>query len=218
MNFTVAVKGRQFDRLGFMYLGDTEVFRTSTAEPTIDGVVWMYVKEMQQYNVLWHEPQKIIFDIDNVVDSTYTGILNTTLTATFFTIPDSPATADTILPISSKSSANNLGSVFQIPNQNASTAYTLPNNVERAVVSLAYCGQIDEEFWYSNVFNSDVDTFANTTGSLLGSGTWREVQLLIDGQLVGVAWPFPIIFTGGIVPGFWRYDLPCRLLVLTYLE
>ena len=31
-----------------------------------------------------------------------------------------------------------------------------------------------------------------------------EVQLLIDGQLAGVSWPFPIIFTGGIVPGFWR--------------
>ena len=30
------------------------------------------------------------------------------------------------------------------------------------------------------------------------------VQLLIDGQLAGVAWPFPIIFTGGIVPSFWR--------------
>ena len=204
MNFTARVRGRQFDRLAIMYLGDTEVWRTSTAEPTTAGIVWSYVKEMQQYNALWQEPQKLIFDLGNIVDSTYTGIINTTLTATFFTIPDSPATADTILPISSKASASNSGSVFQIPNQVASTAYTLPQNVQRAVVSLAYCGQINEEFWYSNVFNSDANTFANSTGALLGNGTWREVQLLIDDQLVGVAWPFPIIFTGGIVPGFWR--------------
>ncbi|KIL55078.1 hypothetical protein M378DRAFT_18265, partial [Amanita muscaria Koide BX008] len=34
INFTVTSKGRQFDRLALMYLGDVEVFRTSTAEPT----------------------------------------------------------------------------------------------------------------------------------------------------------------------------------------
>ena len=113
---------------------------------------------MQHFNTLWQQPQKIIFDLGNIFDSTYTGIWHTTLTATFFTIPDSPPTADQILPISAKQSAANMGSVFQIPDQVATTAYSLPNNVERAVVSLAYCGQIGEEFWYSNVFNSDVDT------------------------------------------------------------
>jgi hypothetical protein len=177
---------------------------SSTAEPTTKGIIWTYVKEMQQYNALWKEPQKIIFDLGNIYNDVYTGIYHTTLTATFFTVPDSPATADEILPISAKQSSANSGSVFQIPDQNASTAYALPNNVERAVVSLAYCGQINEEFWYSNTLNSLVNTFANTTGTLLGQGPWREVQLLIDGQLAGVAWPFPIIFTGGLVPGLWR--------------
>lgn len=73
MNFTVSSKGRQFDRLGIMYLGDIEVFRTSTAEPTADGITWTYIKEMEQYNALWEKDQKIIFDLGNIVDSTYTG-------------------------------------------------------------------------------------------------------------------------------------------------
>lgn len=30
------------------------------------------------------------------------------------------------------------------------------------------------------------------------------MQLYIDDTLAGVAWPFPIIFTGGVVPGLWR--------------
>jgi len=30
------------------------------------------------------------------------------------------------------------------------------------------------------------------------------VQLFIDGALAGVVWPFPVIFTGGVVPGLWR--------------
>ena len=204
MNFTVTSQGRQFDRLGLMYLGDIEVFRTSTAEPTANGIVWTYVKEMEQYNALWATDQKIIFDLGNLVDSTYTGPFFTTLTATFFTVPDSQPTADTILPISAEQSGVNMGSAFTVPSQNASVSYKLPQNVERAVISLSACGQIDEEFWYTNTFSSEVNTFESTAGTLYGYGPFREVQLLIDGQLAGVSWPFPIIFTGGIVPGFWR--------------
>jgi hypothetical protein len=195
---------RQFDRLAIMYLGDIEVWRTSTAEPTSNGIVFNYVKEMQQYNALWKQPQKIIFDLGNLVDNTYTGVWHTTLTATFFTVPDSPATADSILPISKRASASNAASVFSIPADDASVAYTLPRNIDRAVVSLSACGQGGEEFWYTNTLSSETDTFASTAGSLYGGSPWREVQILIDGQLAGVSWPFPIIFTGGIVPGFWR--------------
>lgn len=49
----------------------------------------------------------------------------------------------------------------------------------------------------------DTDTFPQT-GSLYGYSPFREVQLYIDGLLAGVAWPFPVIFTGGVVPGLWR--------------
>jgi hypothetical protein len=43
-NLTVVSAGRQFDRLGIVYLGDIEVFRTSTAEPTAKGIRWTYLK------------------------------------------------------------------------------------------------------------------------------------------------------------------------------
>ena len=43
-NLTVISAGRQFDRLGVVYLGAVEVFRTSTAEPTKDGIEWTYLK------------------------------------------------------------------------------------------------------------------------------------------------------------------------------
>ena len=204
MNFTVTSRGRQFDRLGLMYLGDIEVFRTSTAEPTANGIVWTYVKEMDQYDSLWKTKQKIIFDLGNLIDRTYTGSFNTTLTATFFTVPESRATADIILPISSRQSSSNMPSAFSIPSQNASVSYTFPQNIQRAVVSLSACGQASEEFWYTNTFSSQTDTFESTAGTLYGYSPFREVQLLIDGQLAGVSWPFPIIFTGGIVPGLWR--------------
>lgn len=168
MNLTVTSKGRQFDRLGLMYLGDVEVFRTSTAEPTANGIMWTYIKEMYQYDSLWKTEQKIIFDLGNLVDNTYTGSFNTTLTATFFTVPESRATADTILPISSRQSSSNKPSAFSVPSQNASIDYILPRSILRAVVSLSACGQATEEFWYTNTLSSRSDTFESTTGTLYG--------------------------------------------------
>lgn len=188
-----------------MYLGDIEVFRTSTSEPTPSGITWTYFKNMDNYIALWREKQTLIFDLPNVVDDTYTGILNTTLTATFFTIPGLPDSADTILPISAEGSAKNIPSAFEVDQgRSAIASQKFPPNVKRAVVSLSATGQASEEFWYSNVPSKNVDTFEDTVGTLYGYSPFREVQLLIDGQLAGVSWPFPVIFTGGIVPGFWR--------------
>src|SRR3954454_13240689 len=98
MNFTVTSKGRQFDRLALMYLGDTEVWRTSTAEPTTNGIEWTYIKDMTEFTYFWNSPQKIIFDLGNLVDDTYTGIWHTVLTATFFTSQETVVPASLIIP------------------------------------------------------------------------------------------------------------------------
>ncbi|CAO1601988.1 hypothetical protein XANCAGTX0491_005624 [Xanthoria calcicola] len=204
MNFTVTSKGRQFDRLGLMYLGDIEVFRTSTAEPTSNGIVWTYIKEMDQYEPLWKTEQKIIFDLGNLIDSTYTAPFDTLLTATFFTVRNTKPAADQILPISARRSAENGPSAFSLPDEIASVAYRIPQNTERAVVTLSACGQATEEFWYTNVPSSEVNTFADQVGLLYGYSPYREVELLIDGQIAGAFVPPTVIFTGGIVPGLWR--------------
>lgn len=203
MNFTVTSRGRQFDRLAIMYLGDTEVFRTSTAEPDQGGIRWEYMKDMSEYMYFWNSPQKIIFDLGNNVDSTYTGAYNTTLTATFFTSPETPEPAALIVPVSARNGASNAASVFMVPTVNATNTITLPRNINRAVFSVSACGQASEEFWWSNLFQSSILTFNATSGIANGFSAFREVQVFIDGQLAGVHWPFPIIFTGGVVPGLW---------------
>jgi hypothetical protein len=204
MNFTVTSRGRQFDRLALMYFGDTEVWRTSTAEPTQSGIEWTYMKDMSEYLYFWKEPQKIIFDLGNLIDSTYTGLFNTTLTATFFIGPDVVDPASLIIPISARKSTLDSASVFLLPADTASNTITFPRNANRAVFSVSACGQATEEFWWSNVLQSGVDSFLPADGVLYGFSPWREVQVLVDGHIAGVHWPFPIIFTGGVVPGLWR--------------
>ncbi|KAI0164527.1 peptide N-acetyl-beta-D-glucosaminyl asparaginase amidase A-domain-containing protein [Hypoxylon sp. FL1284] len=208
INFTVVSQGRQFDRIALMYFGDTEVWRTSTAEPTLPpGIRWTFIKDMTQYMYFWKSPQKLIFDLGNLIDDKYTGSFNTTLTATFFTARVEAATAppaDLIVPISARKGQANGASHFTLPADNASSAVTLPQNVKRAVFSISANGQASEEFWWANVLQSDVLTFRRTAGQLAGLSPFREVQLLIDGKLAGVQWPFPVIFTGGVVPGLHR--------------
>jgi len=204
MNFTVKSKGRQFDRLALMYFGDTEVWRTSTAEPTSNGIIFSYVKDMSEYIYFWNSPQKIIFDLGNLVDDTYTGIWNTTLTATFFTAQSILTPATQIIPVSARKGSTSEASVFMIPSQNATNSIILPQNVNRAVFSISACGQASEEFWWANVLQSDINSFVPVAGTLYGYSPFREVQVYIDGQLAGVQWPFPVIFTGGITPGLWR--------------
>ncbi|ORY63859.1 peptide N-acetyl-beta-D-glucosaminyl asparaginase amidase A-domain-containing protein [Pseudomassariella vexata] len=207
MNFTVHVRGRQFDRLALMYLGDTEVWRTSTAEPTATGIRWEYHKDMTQYLALWKEPQTLIFDLGNIINDVYTGILNTTLTATFFKSPvetgDHPP-ADLIVPISKRQGSTGAVSQFTVPADNATNTVSFPRNVNRAVFSVSACGQSTEEFWWSNVPQNAIDSFDATIGQYYGYSPWREVQVFIDGKLAGVQWPFPVIFTGGVVPSFHR--------------
>lgn len=203
INFTVTSAGRQFDRLALMYLNDTEVWRTSTAEPTQTGIIWSYVKDVSNYVSLFREPQKIIFDLGNIVDDTYTGKWETTLTATFFTADDTIDAADVIVPISARQSSSDKPSAFVVPESKAVNSFVLPQNIKKAVASISAVGQATEEFWWANVLSSDTAVFGNET-SLYGYSPFRELQLYIDGTLAGVAWPFPVIFTGGVVPGFWR--------------
>lgn len=159
---------------------------------------------MSEYLYFWNSPQTIIFDLGNLIDDTYTGAFNTTLSATFFTSQDTVDPASMIIPVSARKGASNAASVFTLPAENATNTVAFPRNAIRAVFSVSACGQATEEFWWSNVLQSDVSTFVPVVGTLYGYSPFREVQVLIDGQLAGVHWPFPVIFTGGVVPGLWR--------------
>lgn len=199
-------EGRQFDRLGIMYLGDTEVWRTSTAEPKPQpGISWTYQKDMTAYLALWKDEQNLIFDLGNIVNDVYTGPFNTTLTATFFraNIWTDPA-ADAILPISARNGASGKPSAFIYPETKAETALSLPRNINRAILSVAATGQAGEEFWWSNLPEQYKNILNLDSGPLPGLSAFREVQVRLDGQLIGLSWPFPVVFTGGISPPLHR--------------
>ncbi|RSS84605.1 peptide-N4-asparagine amidase A, partial [Streptomyces sp. WAC05292] len=90
------VKGRQFDRLGHLSLGGVEILRTSTPEPSPDGITWTVEKDVTRYRDTLSRPQPVEMLIGNVVNETYTGVIDAKATLVFHTAerhhpaPDTP--------------------------------------------------------------------------------------------------------------------------------
>ena len=116
-----------------------------------------------------------------------------------------------------------MSTYFSLPNDNATTTVTVPKNTTQLILGLFASGNAEEEFWYTNLPNEYNATFyKNWNITFLGEGSFREVAVWLDDEVVGVAWPFEVVFTGGINPGFWQpvvghrtFDLPSYQVDLT---
>ncbi|PFH54353.1 hypothetical protein AMATHDRAFT_53284, partial [Amanita thiersii Skay4041] len=221
LNFTVTSNGTQFDRLGIFTFQNVEIWRTSTPEPTRgDGIIWTYVKDVTRYVPLFAKPGTFILQLDNLIQTGLDGIYSTVLHATFYASSHTnpPAgQADLILPLSTL--RNDTGNDASVPPE-FSINVTLPQNTVELYAELYASGNGNEEFWYFNTANEFLSSLPD--GAALGQGPFREVRLLVDGQVAGVAFPYATIFTGGIVPTAWRpitsygaLDLPTYFLDLT---
>uniref|UniRef100_A0A0E0JFE9 Peptide N-acetyl-beta-D-glucosaminyl asparaginase amidase A N-terminal domain-containing protein n=1 Tax=Oryza punctata TaxID=4537 RepID=A0A0E0JFE9_ORYPU len=217
LEWRATCRGVQFDRIFGIWLNGVELLRSCTAEPRPNGIVWSVSKDVTKYaSLLAAGNSTLAVYLGNLVNDQYTGVYhaNITLHLYFSTTPASqpvPATApaDIIVPIS-RSLPLNDGLWFQIQNATdvESASVTLPSNTYRAVLEVYVSFHGDDEFWYTHTPD--------------GNGPFREVTVLVDGDLVGAVWPFPVIFTGGINPLLWRpitgigsFNLPTYDIELT---
>ena len=192
-----AVKGRQFDRLGWLTIGGAMVLKTSTPEPSPDGVQWSVEKDLTSYSALLRTPQTVNMFLGNVVNDTFTGVLFIKVSLTFYAADRrnaAPDTASDVLPLAAptQSGADLTGTV------------TVPRNTERllAEVYATGSGGACEEFWY---FTAPTSSGYSCPAD---PGPYREVQVLLDGRVAGIAEPFPHVYTGGWSNPFLWYVLP----------
>ena len=45
-----------------------QVWRTSTPEPSLNGIIWTYLKDVSRYVPLFAKPGTLILDLNNIVD------------------------------------------------------------------------------------------------------------------------------------------------------
>ncbi|WP_045560317.1 peptide-N4-asparagine amidase [Streptomyces sp. FxanaA7] len=184
------VKGRQFDRLGHLRIGGVEVFRTSTPQPSPDGIEWSVEKDVTRYGETLRSEQPVEMLIGNVVDDTYTGIIEVKVTLTFYTGRPDASTARTVPD--------------RVLTLQDGTGLTTPRNSERIVAEVYATGSGGgcEEYWYLTV--PDEAPYSCKADD----GPYREVRIEVDGQLAGIAAPFPNVWTGGWSNPFLWYVVP----------
>jgi hypothetical protein len=193
--------GRQFDRTASIWLGGTNLYFGTTAEPSRTvSPTWHIENDLTDYTPLFTAPQAGMVQLDNLVNSTFTGILSGAAELRFYPVArrtDPPRTADVVLPLSNGPTGGTVG--LATTASTLARTFTLPTNIERAVLDVYAQSQAGDEFWYTCVPDE-------LTGPLQSCGAtgFREAEVTVDGRPAGVAPIYPWIFTGGIDPNLWK--------------
>jgi peptide N-acetyl-beta-D-glucosaminyl asparaginase amidase A len=204
MDWNGSIAGRQFDRLGAVWIGGVEMLRLTTPEPDPAGTRWHVEKDVSEYAAVLRSPRTAVVDLGNLVDSTFTGIFHITLTLTFYEAGGRHAAAaapSQVVPISAGDSVPgyvNLSSASDA----AGRTVTLPTNLTRARLEVYASSHGCEEQWFTDV--PDAYAQKDPQAGLCGGGAFRELLVSIDGTPAGVATPFPVIYSGGLNPYMWR--------------
>ncbi|GAA4054826.1 peptide-N4-asparagine amidase [Streptomyces shaanxiensis] len=193
------VKGRQYDRLGYLHVGGVEIFRTSTPQPSPDGIEWSVEKDVTRYSDTLRRGHDVEMLIGNVVDDTYTGVIDVRVTLTFYA---DPASAAPTAPAPEATAALATAPDRVLTLQDGTL--TTPRNSERIVAEVYATGSGGgcEEYWYLSA--PDPAPYSCTAAD----GPYREVQIKVDGRLAGIAAPFPHVWTGGWSNPFLWYVVP----------
>jgi hypothetical protein len=192
--------GVQFDRTANFWLGPTNIYFGTTAEPSSNlGPSWHVESDLTDYSPIFMTSQTGTADIGNLVNSTYTGIIFASSTLEFYPLAKgrtAPVTANEVFALSAGPTGGTVA--LTSTTSTLSGTFTMPTNIQNAYLDVYAQSQNADEFWYTCVPN-------DVSGELFSCGNtgYRETEITIDGSPAGVAPVFPWIYTGGIDPWLW---------------
>lgn len=192
--------GRQFDRTAQIAIGHANIYYGTTPEPSRTvSPTWHVERDLTDYSPLFQAAQSGDVNLGNLVNSTFTGIIEGSARLLFYPTSSSepaPWTADAVLPL-----ADAPGGAVLLDTTASVLAptFNLPRNVEAAYLDVIAQSQSSDEFWYTCV----PDDVAGPLFSCPGT-SFRETEITIDGQPAGVAPVYPWLYTGAIDPLLWR--------------
>jgi hypothetical protein len=199
-NFSIN-QGRQFDRTANIWIGPTNIYFGTTAEPSHNVARhWHVERDLTDYSSIFTVSQDGTVDLGNVVNSTYTGILHGSADVLFYPLEQNqlpPRTADQVIAFSGGPTGGTVA-LFTTTDLLEQTL-TLPTNITDVFFDVYAQSQSNDEFWYTCVPNDVAGELQSCPGT-----AFRESEVTIDGTSAGVAPVYPWIYTGGIDPYLWR--------------
>lgn len=199
-NFSIN-QGRQFDRTANIWIGPTNIYFGTTAEPSHNVARhWHVERDLTDYSSIFTVTQAGTVDLGNLVNSTYTGILHGSADILFYPLEQNqlpPRAADQVIAFSSGPTGGTVG--LNTTTDLLEQTLTLPTNITDLYFDVFAQSQSNDEFWYSCVPNDVASELQSCPGT-----AFRESEVTIDGTPAGVAPVYPWIYTGGIDPYLWR--------------
>ncbi len=199
-NFSIN-QGRQFDRTANIWIGPTNIYFGTTAEPSHNVARhWHVERDLTDYSSIFTVTQAGTVDLGNLVNSTYTSILHGSADILFYPVAQNqtpPRTADQVIAFSSGPTGGIVG--LNTTTDLLEQTLTLPTNITDLYFDVFAQSQSNDEFWYSCVPNDVASELFSCGGT-----AFRESEVTIDGTPAGIAPVYPWIYTGGIDPYLWR--------------
>jgi Peptide N-acetyl-beta-D-glucosaminyl asparaginase amidase A len=191
--------GVQYDRTANFWLGPTNIYFGTTAEPSSIGPSWHVENDLTDYSSIFYAAQSGQADIGNTLCCGLTSTIYASASLEFYPLAPgqtAPVSANVVLPLSAGPSGGTVA--LSSTSSTLSGTFTMPTNVQTAYLDVYAQSQSDDEFWYTCAPN-DVATELDNCGNT----GFRETEITIDGQPAGVAPVYPWIYTGGIDPLLW---------------
>ena len=196
--------GRQFDRTALISIGGINLYAGTTQEPSANvAPSWHVERDVTDYAKALTASADGFVRLDNVVDSTYTGLLTGSARLVFYpagSSADAASTraADLVIPLAGDLKTGDPANLKSAADALQRTM-SLPTNMVRLYLDVQAESQGGDEFWYTCVPDDQAQVLQSC-----GGGSFREVLVRIDGQPAGLAPVVPRVYTGGVDPGLWR--------------
>ncbi|KAG9453605.1 hypothetical protein H6P81_006509 [Aristolochia fimbriata] len=85
IEFNASCRGEQYDRIAAVWIDGVELLRTSTAEPTEDGIFWSVRKDVTRYASVFRRSDAILsVMLENIVNEVFTGVYHVNVSAYYY--------------------------------------------------------------------------------------------------------------------------------------
>ncbi|MDE3201338.1 MAG: hypothetical protein KGN79_10510 [Acidobacteriota bacterium] len=200
--------GRQYDRTVAIWLGAVNLYFGTTMEPQPDVPIhWHVERDLTDYSALFRQKHPGQIVLNNWISTETNQPIYVTAKLLFFPAREKmPASyvADRIYPMSSD--AEGREQVLQSQNESLSHTFTFPRNVESAYLDVIAQSQAFDERWYTCVEKRYLERtrdYSLESFEACDGGSFRGVEVLLDGKPAGLAPVSAWIFAGGIAPHLW---------------